>query len=131
VDFGQGDGGDAVVVHVGPASVAARTAGVDVTVRTDAIQQILHAAIDVLAVFAFVGGIAGGQESNQRVAGHGDRVLACAGVPRAVGGLLGGQVLESGPNDHLGLVIDHDVVLNDSGGLVGNLSGAAANAEFR
>ncbi len=119
VDLGEGDGRDAVAVHVGAGAIAATGAGADVAIGPDAIEQVLHAAVDLLAVFAFVGGVAGGEESHEGVGGHGDGMLAATGIPGAVGGLLGGEIFQGGFDDGFGGVIDDDVVLHDDGGLFG------------
>jgi hypothetical protein len=59
-------------------------------------------------------------------------MLAGAGVPGAVGGLLDGEVFERAFDDFFGGVVDGDVVLDDgrSGGGFGDV-GDGANAECR
>ncbi len=84
-----------------------------------AAHQELDGPLHVLGVLAARGRVAVGQERRARQAGHGHGIgLAAAGDPRAVVGLLGGQVIEpldDGP-DRLGRdVLGQDLLVGGPG----------------
>ena len=112
VQLGQGDRGDAVIVHV--------LAGVHAAVGAIGLERIeeeLHARIDLARVVAFLGEIARGQEGEQNVAGDGHRMVAAAARrrPGAIGLLLRGEVMESAIDHGFRRRIDHDGVGGDRG----------------
>lgn len=111
VDFGEGDGGDAVAVHVGVFAAGVDVLAIDVAVGAGAAEEVVDAVGDVLAVFALAREMASGEEGHDGVTGHGDGMLAVACGPGAVGFLLRGHVLEGGLDDFFGFGIDDDAVL--------------------